>query len=99
VFKGTDDYEVVIEFDAWGADDVRGRRWHSSQELTECPNGMLRVRLRLNSLEEIAGWVLSFGTHATVVGPEELRRRLFSATQEVLRKYDGPILLAGPDKG
>ena len=25
----------VIDFDAWAADDVRGGRWHSSQELTE----------------------------------------------------------------
>lgn len=31
VSKGTDDYQVVIDFDAWGADDVRGRRWHSSR--------------------------------------------------------------------
>jgi predicted DNA-binding transcriptional regulator YafY len=34
-FKGGDDYQVLVDFDAWGADDVRGRRWHSSQELTE----------------------------------------------------------------
>jgi predicted DNA-binding transcriptional regulator YafY len=35
VFKGGDDYEVVIDFDSWAADLIRGRRWHSSQELTE----------------------------------------------------------------
>src|SRR5439155_7497513 len=33
VFKGGDDYQVVVDFDAWGADDVRGQRWHASQEL------------------------------------------------------------------
>ena len=33
---------------------------------------MLRVRLRLNNLEEVAGWVLSFGTHATVIKPKAL---------------------------
>jgi predicted DNA-binding transcriptional regulator YafY len=51
LFKGKDDFEVVIELDAWAADDVRGRRLHSSQETTEMPKGMLRLRLRLNSLE------------------------------------------------
>jgi hypothetical protein len=41
VFKGTGKHEVVIEFDAWGADDVRGRKWHASQELKERPDGSL----------------------------------------------------------
>jgi predicted DNA-binding transcriptional regulator YafY len=69
VFKGGDDYEVVIDFDSWAADLVRGRRWHSSQELTELPGRQIRLRLRLNSIEEAERWALSWGTHATVVRP------------------------------
>jgi predicted DNA-binding transcriptional regulator YafY len=69
LFKGKDDFEVMIDLDAWAADDVRGRRFHSSQEITEMPKGMLRLRLRLNSIEEIERLVLSMGTHATVVRP------------------------------
>lgn len=88
-----------MDFDAWGADDVRGRRWHSSQELTELPQGRLRVKLRLNSLEEVEGWVLGFGTHATVVGPQKLKERLCAATRELFQRYDGPVVLAGPDEG
>jgi proteasome accessory factor B len=87
VFKGGDDYEVVIDFDAWGADDVRGRRWHSSQRLTELPGGYLRVKLRLNSLEEVEGWILGFGTHATVVQPQELRVRVGKTAEEIRRSY------------
>jgi proteasome accessory factor B len=99
LYRGEDDYEVVVELDAWGADDVRGRRLHSSQELTELPKGMLRVRLRLNSREEIARWILSMGTHATVIRPEKLRERLFRATHELFERYGGPIVLAGRDEG
>jgi hypothetical protein len=29
VFKGRDDYEVVMDFDVCGADDVRGRQWQA----------------------------------------------------------------------
>lgn len=87
LYRGDDDYEVVVELDAWAADDVRGRRLHSSQELTELPMGALRVRLRLSSLEEVERWVLSIGTHATVVRPEKLRERLFRATQELFARY------------
>ena len=48
---GKEDFEVV-DLDAFVADDVRGRRLHSSQELTELPRGMLRSRLRLSSLSQ-----------------------------------------------
>lgn len=93
VFKGQEDFEVVVELDAWAADDVRGRRLHSSQELTEMPRGMLRVRLRLDSLEEAERWVLSLGTHATVIRPEKLRERLLRATEELWRRYGGPMVM------
>ncbi len=60
-----------------GLDDLAfrgpGRRW-----LTELPKRTLRVRLRLNSLEEIQRWVLSMGDHATVVRPKALVGRTAS---------------------
>ena len=87
LYRGQEDYEIVLELDAWAADDVRGRRLHSSQELTELPKGMLRVRLRLNSLEEVERWVLSMGAHATVIRPDKLRERLQKAAAEVSKGY------------
>lgn len=87
LYRGKEDYEVVVELDAWAADDVRGRRLHSSQELTELPKGALRVRLRLNSLEEIERWILSMGTHAIVIEPEELRKRLEQVGSAVAKRY------------
>jgi predicted DNA-binding transcriptional regulator YafY len=87
LYKGEGDYEVVVEFDRWGADDVRGKTWHSSQELTELPQGRLRVRLRLNSLEEVSRWVLGFEDHATVVGPKELRERVGRINRELAERY------------
>jgi predicted DNA-binding transcriptional regulator YafY len=89
VYKGRDDYEVVVDFDICGADDVRGRQSHPSQKLDPLPGGMLRVTLRLNSIEEAEKWVMGFGTHATVVRPEKLRERLFKAAQEVFERYGG----------
>jgi hypothetical protein len=74
--------------------DVRGRRLHSSQELKELPEGTLRVRLLLNSLEEVERWILSMGTHATVIRPDALRERLFQATQELFGRYGGPAVIA-----
>jgi predicted DNA-binding transcriptional regulator YafY len=87
VFKGGDDYEVVIDFDRWAADLIRGRRWHASQELTELPGGQIRLRMRLNAIEEAERWVLSWGTHATVVRPRALAIRIYTTAAELQGRY------------
>lgn len=87
VFKGPDDYEVAIEFDAWATDLVRGRKWHASQEFIELPDGCSRLSLRLNNIEEMERWVLSWGVHARVVRPQVLAARLRRIGAELARRY------------
>ena len=87
VFKGEDDYEVVVDFDSWGADLIRGRKWHASQEITELPRRQLRLRLRLNSIEEAERWVLSWGAHATIVRPQALAKRLHATAATLQSRY------------
>ncbi len=89
LFKGNeeDNYEVVVDLDAWAADEVRGRRWHSSQVLTELPKGNLRVTMRLNNIEEVEKWVMGFGTHVTVVRPKALAERLGKTGEEFVKRY------------
>jgi len=99
VFKGNEMHEVVIEFDAWGADDVRGRTWHASQKLTDRPDGRLVVTMKLNNLEEIERWVLGFGEHATVVKPQELNERVRIAAEKVTAKYGKHTELLTEGKG
>jgi len=91
VFRGGDDYEVVIEFDSWATDLIRGRRWHSSQEFLELPDGTSRFRMRLNNIEEIERWVLSWGTHATVVRPVALLKRIRKISAGLVNRYNGLI--------
>jgi proteasome accessory factor B len=89
IMKGDGDktHEVIIELDRRGTDLVRGRRWHPSQQLKQLENGHSRLTLRLSTLEEIERQILSWGTHATVVGPECLRRRLAAVGSELCAKY------------
>jgi proteasome accessory factor B len=96
VMKGEGDYQVVIEMDAWLTDVLRGRRFHPSQVVAEVPGGGSHLRLRLGGLEEIEQYVLSWGTHATVVGPEKLRGRLGKVARELARRYGaGEVRLGG----
>jgi predicted DNA-binding transcriptional regulator YafY len=87
VFRGAGDYHVVLEFDAWAGDIIRGRRWHESQQVTDLAGGGLRMQLKLDNLEEIQRWVLSWGKHARVIAPEELIDRIKAAAMEISKTY------------
>lgn len=87
VFKGQADHEVVIHFDAWAADLLRERKWHASQQIVRQPDGSAQLRLRLNSLEEIEGWILSWGKHAKVAQPPELVTRIQRTIADLAKSY------------
>ena len=91
VVTGEGDYDVVIEMDAWLTDMLRGRRFDPKQVWTELPGGGSYLNLRLNSLDEIEHHVLSWGTHATVIGPVELRQRLFKVAKELSERYSDSV--------
>jgi predicted DNA-binding transcriptional regulator YafY len=90
-FVGKDDFEVVIHFDTWAADLIGTRKVHHSQEITPLPSEAgIRVHFRLNNIEEIERWVLSWGVHATVIRPEKLIDRLRTITAELNSRYSEP---------
>ncbi len=80
----------MVDLDAWAADEVRGRRWHESQELMELPKGMLRVTMRLNNIEEVEKWVMGLGTHGTVV-PAGAQERLAAKAKQWAEKYQEDV--------
>ena len=87
VFKGSGDYRVRLRFDAYAAQLVRERRWHDSQKLNELEEGCLELEMRLDALEEVERWVLSWGSHARVLGPPELKDRVTAALQSMQESY------------
>lgn len=89
IFKGKDDYEVLIELDRWASDILRGRRWHPSQKVDELSDGQMRVFFHLDNLEEIEQWVLSWGAHATVLRPKALATRVAAAATAIVERYAG----------
>jgi predicted DNA-binding transcriptional regulator YafY len=87
VYAGRGDYRVVLDFDPWAAESIRGRRWHASQVITERGRGRLRLEMRLTTLKEVDRWVLSWGAHVTVVEPKALGARLLQMVQELRGRY------------
>jgi predicted DNA-binding transcriptional regulator YafY len=87
VFRGRDDYEVAIDFDAWATDLVRAGKWHASQQLRELPNGHSRLTLRLDNIEKIERWILSWGVHARVIAPRALATRIRTIARQMVKRY------------
>jgi predicted DNA-binding transcriptional regulator YafY len=69
-------YNVRICFDAFAAPRIQEREWHPSQKINYLRNGEIELSLTLGNLEEIEHWVLSWGSHAEVLGPVELKMRI-----------------------
>ena len=87
VFKGEGDFAVRLEFDAFAGRLIRERHWHSSQKILELPGGALELRFRLDSLEEIERWILSWGSHVRVLGPVSLKQRVRTALAGMQSHY------------
>lgn len=84
VVSGAGEYQIVIRFDAFAAGYIREKRWHTSQSLRELKGGAVELRMKLSSLEEVRRWVLSWGGHAVVVAPVELKAAVRESAQKIL---------------
>jgi proteasome accessory factor B len=95
VFKGEGDFRVRLVFDPAVAQLVRERTWHSSQELKELPGGAIELGMRLDSLEEVERWILSWGGHVRVIAPPQLKKRVRDSLKDMSDSYsESPRWLA-----
>ena len=78
-------HRVRIHFDAFAAGLVSERQWHPSQKMRPLADGELELSIELGSLEEVERWVLSWGEHATVLEPAELKRRIHRVAEAIVK--------------
>ncbi len=67
---------VSVRFDREVAQTVRERNWRPGQIVSEEPDGSLLLSFEAAGTLEILGWILSYGSHAELLEPPELRREL-----------------------
>src|SRR6202011_6152724 len=80
-------HAVRISFDAFAAPRIEERQWHPSQKIKQLRNGGIELSLTLGNLEEIERWVLSWGVHAQVLSPEELKENIAKTITAVAKRY------------
>jgi predicted DNA-binding transcriptional regulator YafY len=79
--------EIKIRFSTDVARDVSEVTWHRTQKTTFNPDGSLNFEVSVDGLNEIANWLLGFGTHAEVLEPVELRQLLAQQSRQILHVY------------
>jgi len=91
IFQGDGPTQTVrIRFSPAASRVVSERNHHPSQRLAPQSDGTLIAEFELASFEELSSWVLSFGEHAEVVEPGELREQIRVRLTASLAKYQAP---------
>ena len=87
---GNDDksYEVVVNFDKPTEELVKARKWHKTASTKTLKDGTTQLRMTVSSLAQVVPWVLSFGQHAKVIGPKELKDRVKEAIKIMSKAYN-----------
>ena len=80
-------YNIEIEFMPDAAPYVRERVWHEGQKISELPNAGVVLSFSVNSLREIKGWVLSWGSRARVLSPKVLVDEIKRDLQDMAKNY------------
>ena len=96
-------HHVRIRFDAYAEPYIREHLFHPSQRIVPAPGGAnegIHVQVTVNHLLDIQRWVLSWGCHAEVLAPAELRKQIAAELAPLITCYAGELtsnqVTAGP---
>jgi predicted DNA-binding transcriptional regulator YafY len=84
VFRGDREHRIVLRFEEHLGPLLLNSRHHPDETVARLDDGSIEYRVRLDSLEEIARWILGFGGAARVMAPDELVRKVRRMARAVL---------------
>jgi proteasome accessory factor B len=80
-------HDVELHFDAAFAETVADTHWHDSQEVQWHDDSSIQMSFRIDGLEEIVWWILSYGPHCRVIKPPELLARVAELHAKAAQLY------------
>ena len=92
IFSGGQLQRAVIEIDSVLAPYVTAEVWHCDQTLRKQSDGVVVLEVPFASEVEIAGRILSMGSHAKVTAPESLKKYLADEIGRMSNVYGGAAL-------
>jgi proteasome accessory factor B len=79
--------QVRVRFSGEIAHTVKDRIWMSGQKITEESDGGVIVGFEAAGRMELVSWILSYGIHAEVLEPAELRKEVKRQVKEMRQMY------------
>lgn len=80
-------YHVRLRFTPDVAEDVAEVQWHHTQTVIYNDDGSATIEFRVDGLNEITWWILSFGDKVQVLAPKILRIKIAEIAQNITRNY------------
>jgi proteasome accessory factor B len=84
---GTERHQVKLELDRTWAERIKPVQLMETQILTEHEDGSVILEATVNSLTEVASWVVSRGKGVKVLEPESLKKLVVGTATGVLENY------------
>lgn len=79
---------VRVRFSPAVAQTIRERLWHPTQTVKEEADGSMLLSFTAGGRMEILSWILSYGAHAEVLEPPELREDAARIAREMAGRYE-----------
>jgi predicted DNA-binding transcriptional regulator YafY len=86
-WRGNDDAVVEILFTPKVAHIIKSEIFTDDQEIVEDSRGFVTLKMRVNAVEQVAAWVVSFGDAAKVINPKDLREMVIDKAKSILSIY------------
>ncbi|MCB9211250.1 MAG: WYL domain-containing protein [Ignavibacteriales bacterium] len=84
---GNDRYNIKLRFLEPWAQRLKPKQLMENQKVTENKDGSITFETVVNSLDEIASWIVSKGKGLIVESPKELKERVINMAEEALSNY------------
>jgi predicted DNA-binding transcriptional regulator YafY len=84
---GSERHTVQLRLNSTWAERIKPQQLMESQKLTEEPDGSVVLETTVNSLDEVASWVVSRGAGVTVISPPALREKVIMIARGALLNY------------
>jgi len=101
IYQGDGQTQTIrIRFSRQAARTLAERTHHPTQRLTPQPDGTVLAEFELSSFEELSSWILSWGAHAEVLSPPELRQQIAATLSAAFAAYqESGVPLPSPASG
>ncbi len=87
VYRGEPTYDVEIRFTPEASKVVTETVWHHTQEVIRHRDGSLSLKFRVDGLQEILNWVMTWTGRGVVVSPPQLRKLVAERLRTAIKDY------------